>query len=140
MIDIEARLRKTFSALAGNESMAAGLPEEAAAELLRWGEEIAEAQVRQTGDMEDEAAEEFLAPGLSALRKFLRAAGNWAAEKDETVRADWWTRVEKNAKTLFGEEVRLPSASDLPPEADAGQILLFLKNFIAEQRGSPNAT
>lgn len=135
MIDIESRLRKTFSALAGNESMADGLDENAAAEMLKWGEQIAETFVRQTGEMEDAAAEEFLAPNLSALRKFLRAAGSWAAEKDEAVRAEWWTRVEKYAKTLFGEAVQLPTASDLPPDADAGQILLFLKDFIAKQRG-----
>lgn len=135
MINIEERLRKTFSALAGNESMAEALDDNAAAELLKWGEQIAEALVRKTGDMEDEAADEFLAPQLSALRKFLRAAGNWAAEKDEALRAEWWIRVEKNAQALFGEDVRLPSASDQPPDADAQQTLLFLKNFIVKQRG-----
>ena len=140
MADIESRLRKTFSALAGNETLADGLGDDAASEMLGWGEQIAEKFVRQTGEMEDEAAEEFLAPNLSALRKFLRAAGSWAVENDETVRAEWWSRVEKYARMLFGEEVRLPSAGDLPPDADAGQILMFLKNFIAEQRGSVDAT
>ena len=135
MIDIEGRLRKTFSALAGNESMAEALDENAAGELLKWSEQIAEFLVRQTSEMEDEAAEEFLAPNLSAMRKFLKAAANWAAEKDEALRAEWWLRVEKNAKILFGEQVRLPAASDLPADADAQQILVFLKNFITAQRG-----
>lgn len=131
MINIEQRLRQTFSALAGNESLAEAVDENAAAVILKWGEEIAESFVRKTGEMEDEAAEEFLAPYLSALRKFLRAAGNWAAESDAAVRAEWWTRVEQNARVLYGDSVRLPAPSDLPSGASAAQTLEFLKKFMA---------
>ena len=61
MIDIEQRLRRTFSSMAGNESLADGVDEAAAADMLKWGEAIAEYFVRKTSEMEDEAAEEFLA-------------------------------------------------------------------------------
>jgi hypothetical protein len=135
MIDIEARLRQTFSALAGNEALAEAVDENAAAVILKWGEEIAESFVRQTGDMEDEAADEFLSPYLNAMRKFLQAAGHWAVETDEAVRAEWWTRVEQNARVLFGDAVHLPAPENFPPDADTEQTMIFLKNFINEQGG-----
>lgn len=133
MIDIEQRLRRTFSSMAGNESLADGIDEAAAAEMLKWGEMIAEYFVRKTGEMEDEAADEFLAPYLRALRKMMRAVGSWAVEKDQTVRSDWWTRIEQNGKILYGEGVVLPPMIDaeaqIGSDASTQQVVAGIKTL-----------
>ena len=133
MIDIEQRLRRTFSSMAGNESLADGIDEAAAADMLKWGEAIAEYFVRKTSEMEDEAAEEFLAPYLRASRKMMRAIGSWATEKDQTVRSEWWTRVEQNGKILYGDGLVLPPVNDglaqIGPEESAQQTITGLKTL-----------
>lgn len=133
MIDIEQRLRRTFSSLAGNESLADGIDEAAAADMLKWGEAIAEYFVRKTGEMEDEAAEEFLAPYLRASRKLMHAIGSWAAEKDQAVRSEWWTRVEQNGKILYGDGLVLPPMNEVlaqtGAEASAQQTITGLKTL-----------
>ena len=98
MIDIEKRLRRAFSSMAANESLADGLTEDAAASMLKWGEVIAEQLVLRTNQMEDSVADEFLAPYSSALRKMMRAIGHWVVETDETVRSEWWNRIEQMAR------------------------------------------
>ena len=137
MVKIEQRLRRTFSALAANEALSEARDEDAAAELLKWAEELAEYFVRQTGEMEDAAAEEFLSPYLRALRTMIRAVSGWAAESDQAIRAEWWARIEESGKTLYGEPFTLPSMEEviaqLPSDANAGQIVIFLKNLIEKQ-------
>ena len=73
MIDLEQRLRRTFSSLAGNESLSGAPDEAAAAEMLQWSEELAKYFVLQTAEMQEAAAEEFLAPFLRGLRALMRA-------------------------------------------------------------------
>ena len=136
MIDIEKRLRHTFSALAGNEALSDAGDEEAAAELLRWAEELAEDYVRQTSEMEDAAAQEFLAPYVRALRTLMRSVSGWAAESDQAVRSEWWARIEQSGRTIYGEQFALPAMEEvvaqLPSGADAGQSVIFLKKLIEE--------
>ena len=138
MIDIEKRLRRTFSSMAANESLADGLTEDAAASLLKWGETIAEQFVLKTSTMEDGAADEFLAPYSSALRKMMRAVGHWVVETDQTVRLEWWNRIEQNGKTLYGDRFVLPqmeiASSQLSPGADAQLTLAFIQKLIENQR------
>jgi hypothetical protein len=134
MTDIEKRLRRTFSSLAGNEALAEGVDEDAAAEMLKWREAIAEHFVRKTSAMEDEMAEEFLSPYLRALRLMMRAVGSWVGEQDQAVRLDWWTRIGQNAKTLYGEQFSLPPMDEvmaqLGSEADAQQVVAFMRNLM----------
>ena len=138
MIDIEKRLRRTFSSMAANESLADGLAEEAAANLLKWGETIAEQFVLKTSTMEDDIAEEYLAPYASALRKMMRALGHWVVETDQEVRLEWWNRIEQNGKTLYGDRFVLPQMesvlSQLPSESDANTVLLFIQRLIENQK------
>jgi hypothetical protein len=133
MIDIEQRLRRTFSSMAGNESLADGIDEAAAADMLKWGEVIAEHFVRKTSEMEDETADEFLSPYLRALRKMMRAIGSWVVEKDQAVRLDWWTRIEQNGKILYGEDFGLPAMestqAQYAPDASAQQIITGLRTL-----------
>lgn len=138
MIDLEQRLRRTFSALAGNEALSGALDENAAAELLKWGEALAESFVRKTGEMEDDAAEEFLSPYLRALRTSMRALGGWLEERDPVIRQQWWARMEHAGRTLFGGEFTLPpmeaALSHLPADASGQQVVAFIKNLMETQR------
>ena len=138
MIDIEKRLRRTFSSMAANDSLADGLAEEAAANLLKWGETIAEQFVLKTSTMEDDIAEEYLAPYASALRKMMRALGHWVVETDQEVRLEWWNRIEQNGKTLYGDRFVLPQMesvlSQLSSETDANTVLLFVQRLIEIQK------
>jgi len=138
MIEIEQRLRRTFSSMAANESLADGLAEDAAANLLKWGETIAEQFVLKTSTMEDDIAEEYLAPYASALRKMMRALGHWVVETDQEVRSEWWNRIEQNGKTLYGDRFVLPQMesvlSQLSSETDANTVLLFVQRLIEIQK------
>lgn len=123
--------------MAGNEALS-DLPDEAAAaDMLAWAEELAKYYVLQTGDMEDEPAEEFLSPYMRALRTLMRAASHWAAESDQAARLQWWARIEQSAKTLYGEQFTLPAmdevVSQLPAGASVQQIVAFLKALIENQ-------
>jgi len=138
MIDIEKRLRRTFSSMAANESLADGLSEEAAASLLKWGETIAKQFVLKTSTMEDDMAEEYLAPYSSALRKMMRAMGHWVIEMDQDAREEWWNRIEQNGKTLYGDGFVIPKMetvlSQLPAGADAQALITFIQRLIENQK------
>lgn len=138
MIDIEKRLRRTFSSMAANESLADGLSEEAAASLLKWGETIAKQFVLKTTTMEDDMAEEYLAPYSSALRKMMRAMGHWVIETDQDAREEWWNRIEQNGKTLYGDGFVIPKMetvlSQLPAGADAQAVITFIQRLIENQK------
>ena len=124
MIDIEKRLRRTFSSMAANESLADGLTEDAASNMLKWGETIAKQFVLKTSTMEDDMADEFLAPYSSALRKMMRALGHWVVETDQEVRLEWWNRIEQNGKTLYGDRFVLPALTGSLVAFSLGDILL----------------
>ena len=115
MIDMEKRLRRTFSSLAGNESLADGVDEDAAADMLKWGEVLAEQFVRKTSEMEDEMAEEFLAPYLRALRMMLRAIGQWVTGKyaDSSSRIQLRDKILENFRVILGDNGRSPSPEQL---------------------------
>jgi len=138
MIDIEKRLRRTFSSMAANESLADGLSEEAAASMLQWGETIAQQFVLKTTTMEDNIAEEFLAPYSSALLKMMRAMGHWVVETDQDAREEWWNRIEQNGKTLYGDGFVIPKMemvlSQLPSDADTQAVTTFIQRLIENQR------
>lgn len=137
MIDLEQRLRRTYSGLAGNEALSDPPDENAAAEMLKWAEELAKYFVLQTGDMEDAPAEEYLAPYMRALRTMMRAVSGWASEGDPAIRAEWWTRIEQSAKTLYGEGFTLPAMDEvvniLPSDGGALETVVALKKVIENQ-------
>jgi len=138
MIDIEARLRKTFSALAGNESLSETLDETAAADMLKWGQALVEPFVRKTSEMEEAAADEFLSPYLRACRMLMRAASRWYDEQDQTLRREWWTRMDQAGKMLYGVGFALPpmdqTLRQLPANATGVQWVVFIKGLVAGQQ------
>lgn len=138
MIDIAKRLRRTFSSMAANESLADGLTEEAAANMLSWAEAIAKQFVLKTSEMEDDVAEDFLAPYSSALRKMMRAVGHWTVETDHENRLEWWNRIEQNGKTLYTDNFLLPRMevvlAQLPSDATMQAVITFIQKLIEQQK------
>jgi len=138
MIDLERRLRRTYSSMAANESLADGLDDDSAAMLLKWSEVIAKQFVLKTSAMEDDVAAEYLAPYSSALLKMMRAIGHCAVEKDQDTREEWWNRIEQNGKTLFGDGLMLPpmevTLAQLPPDVDMQAVIAFIQKLIETQK------
>jgi len=138
MIDLERRLRRTYSSMAANESLADGLDDDSAAMLLKWSEVIAKQFVLKTSAMEDDVAAEYLAPYSSALLKLMRAIGHCAIEKDQDTREEWWNRIEQNGKTLFGDSLMLPpvdvTLAQLPPNSDTQTVIGFIQKLIETQK------
>lgn len=138
MIDLEQRLRRTFSRMAANEALADVLDERAAADILKWGEGIAGQFVLKTKGMDDKAANEFLAPYFTALRKMMRAIGHWVVATDPEACLEWWNRIEQNGKTLYGDRFMLPKMeavlARLPVDADLQLRIGFVRNLIENQK------
>jgi len=138
MIDLEKRLRRTFSSMAANESVADSLDEESASAMLKWGEVIAKQLVLKTSAMNDDEADEYLAPFASALRKMMRAMGQWVIANDEDARFDWWNRIEQNGKTLYGDGFVLSEMDDAQAQLQEGSevvsVIAYLQNLIETQK------
>ena len=138
MIDLQKRLRRTFSSMAANESLADALDEDSAATMLKWGEVIAKQFVLKTSEMEDVVAEEFLAPYSSALRRMMRAIGHWAVETDQAARLEWWNRIEQNGKTLYSDNFVIPRMetviAQLPSDATTQAVVEFIQKLIERQK------
>lgn len=137
---LEKRLHRVIANLNGNEALAASLDDDAASELLSWGETSARRIVEQTDGMDDDAAEEHMVPKLRALRLMMRAIGRWVGEAqslDHESHLALWNRVGEQAKVLFGESFSLPSMDEtlalLPSNASTGQTVAWLKNFIEDK-------
>jgi len=124
--------------MAANESLADALDEDAAAVMLKWGQVIAEQFVLKTSKMEDDEAEEFLAPYSSALRKMMRAIGKWTVEVDPDARSEWWNRIEQNGKTLYGDGFVLPQMETVMAQLPSGTavqvVILFIQNLVENQK------
>jgi len=138
MPDLQQRLRRAFSSMAANESLADVVDEDSASQLLKWGETIAEQFVYKTSQMEDDAASEYLAPYASALRKMMRAVGRWIMETDLENSLEWWNRIEQNGKTLYTDSFILPAMVDatgsLPQESNTREKLNFILDLIEKQK------
>lgn len=139
MTDLEKRLYEAMGSMIGNESLAASLDDDAAGELFSWGESAARRIVTETDGMDDEAAEEYLAPHLLALRTMMRALGRWAGEAqslDDESRRALWDRAGEQARVLFGDAFVLPPTENvlaqLPADADVYQVVRQLIILIEE--------
>ena len=140
MSDLEDRLHRVMGSMVGNESLAASLDDDAASELISWGQSAAKRIVDETEGMDDDLAEEQMAPRLRALRLLMRAVSRWVGEAqslDEESRLALWERAGNQAKILFGDSFDLPSMDEvitkMPSDADAAQVIAWLKTFIEEK-------
>lgn len=122
--------------MAANESLADALEEESAATMLKWGEVIARQYVLKTGSMNDEDASEYLAPYASALRRMMRAMGQWTVATEEDARLEWWNRIEQNGKTLYGDGFVLPAMEETLAQVpdDEKQVIIFMQNLVETRK------
>jgi hypothetical protein len=139
MSDMEKRLHRVIVNMTGAESLAASLDEDAAGELLLWGEAAAKKIVDETEGMDDESAEEMMAPRLRALRLMLRALGRWVGEAkslDIEARQALWNRAGEQARALNGDSYIFPSMDEtleqIPADANNRQTVIWLRTFIEE--------
>ena len=141
MNELEERLHRVMSNMIGNESLAESLDENAASELFSWGQSAIKNIVDATNGLDDEMAEEHMAPRLRALRLMMRAIGRWTGEAnslDAESRLALWNRIGEQARVLFGESFVLPSMDEvlaqLPADANAQQIVTWLKTLFDDQK------
>lgn len=142
MSNLDERYQRVMVNMAGNEALAESLDEDAASELFSWEERAVKSIVDQTDGLDDENAEEHMAPRLRALRLMMRAVSRWAGERNELDAESslfFWNRIGEQAKAAFGESVVLPSMDEileyLPANANSQQAIAWLKTFI-DERGS----
>ncbi|NWG33612.1 MAG: hypothetical protein HXY42_04155 [Chloroflexi bacterium] len=141
MSELDKRFHRIMGGLIGNETFGASLEEEAANQLLAWGESETKKIVQQTIGMDEETAEAYLAPRLRALRLMLRAFGRWVGETnilDDDARLTLWNLAEEQAKVLFGESFSLPRMEEATAQLQSGEradkTIAWLKRFIEENR------
>jgi hypothetical protein len=141
MNELEKRFHQVMGGMIGNESLAASLDESAASELFSWGQTTAKSIVDETDGLDDDAAEERMAPRLRALRLMMRAVGRWTGEAgtlDAESRLALWDRVGEQARVIFGESYVLPSMDEvlaqLPSGASAAQVVMWLKTLFEERK------
>lgn len=141
MNTLEERLKRVLGTMAGNETLAESLEESAANELLSWGQSTVKTIVDETEGLNDDAADEHMAPRLRALRLLTRAVGRWIGEAntlDTESRLALWNRVGEQARIIFGESFVLPSMEEvlvqLPTDANAQQVVIWLKTLFDERK------
>ena len=140
MNELKKRFHRVMGSMIGNESLAESLDDDAAGELLSWGESTAKRIVDETDGMDEDAAEERMAPRLRALRLLMRAVGRWVGEAhilEDEARLALWKRVGDQARVLFGDSFVLPPMDEalrqLPADANASQVIARLKTLIEEK-------
>jgi hypothetical protein len=132
MTDINSRIQKYVSQLAGNEALLGMLDTDAATEMMEWATATVTALVKETEGLDDAAAEEALAPKLKAVRQAMRSGGNWAAGQyaDPESRASLQAKLAEYRSVISGEpEKILPDTmlvSMLNPVDDQGKTPLQL--------------
>ena len=132
MADINSRIQKYVSQMAGNEALLEMLDTDAATEMMEWATATVTALVKETEGLDDAAAEEALAPKLKAVRQAMRSGGNWAAGQyaDPESRASLQAKLAEYRSVISGEPAKiLPDTmlvSMLNPVDDQGKTPLQL--------------
>ena len=124
------RIQRAVESVLENESLVSGLDDVAASALQDWGIQNVKRIAEETGDLDDERAEEAMYPKMKASRSLMRAVRVWIeheAESSAEERAKLWAKIEKKAQALYDEELRLPTADTFSGVNTAD----FIKNLLA---------
>ena len=100
--------------------------------MQKWGVKNATQVAEKTATLDDERAEKEIYPQLKASRRLIRAIRVWLAhEKDSEPqkREKLWEKVEKRAKSLYGEGISLPAPSEFLGENSA-EFIDNLRNWL----------
>ena len=141
MSELEERFHRVMGGMIGNESLVSSLDDDAARELFSWGESAARRIVDETDGMDDDTAEQHMAPRLRAIRSMMRSLSRWIGEAeslDTSSREALWNRVGEQAGILFDDAIIIPSMQDvllqLPANANALQVVAWFKELIEEKK------
>lgn len=142
MIDLNARAAPVIKEITGNEALFDMLETAAADEMLNWGKLAAHALVRRTSELDDLSANLLLEPGTKAIRQAMRSIGNWAAGRfiDPASRIELRDKLLENLRTIFGEELTLPSAEAMDavlnqvddPQKTQQQLIISLRQLLGD--------
>lgn len=124
------RIQKAVESVLENESLLDGLDEMAASALQNWGIQNVKRIAEETGDLDDEHAEESMYPKMKASRSLMRAIRVWIENEREASadeRAELWAKIEKKAQDLYDAELRLPDAATF----SSGDPTAFIKELLA---------
>ena len=124
------RVQRAVESVLENEGLLGGLDEAAASALQDWGIQNVKRIAEQTGDLDDERAEETMYPKMKASRSLMRAIRVWVqseAESSVEERAKLWKKIEEKAQELYDGELRLPDAATFSGASTAE----FIKNLLA---------
>ena len=127
---IEKRIQRAVESVLENEALTSGLDEDAASALQDWGIKNVKKIAEETGDLDDERAEEAMYPKMKASRSLMRAIRVWVEhEKDSSTeeRAKLWSKIERKAQGLYGAELKLPNAATFSEKSGAD----FVKDLLA---------
>ena len=129
------RVQRAVESVLENEGLVGGLDKAVASTLQDWGIKNVKRIAEETGDLDDERAEEAMYPKMKASRSLMRAIRVWVkheAESSAEKRAQLWERIEKKAQDLYGEELTLPDAATFSGANAAESIknlLTWIENY-----------
>ena len=112
---LSKRIQKVAESVLENEALISGLDRDTADLLQKWGVKNATQVAEKIATLDDERAEKEIYPQLKASRRLIRAIRVWLAhEKDSEPqkREKLWEKVEKRAKSLYGEGISLLAPSE----------------------------
>ncbi len=129
---LSKRIQKVTESVLENEALISGLDRDSADILQKWGVRNATQVAKKTATLDDERAEKEMYPQLKASRRLIRAIRVWIAhEKTSTSeeRNKLWKKVEKRAKSLYGEGISLPAPSEFSGENPA-EFINHLRDWL----------
>ena len=129
---LSKRIQKVTESVLENEALISGLDRDAADILQKWGVKNATQVAEKTATLDDERAEKEMYPQLKASRRLIRAIRVWLAyEKDSEPeeREKLWRKVEKRAKSLYGEGISLPAPSEFSGKNSA-EFINHLRDWL----------
>lgn len=126
---IGKRVQRAVESVLENETLVSGLDESAASALQDWGIKNVKKIAEETGDLDDERAEEAMYPKMKASRRLMSAIRVWLENESKSSaeeRAALWDKIGKHAREMYGEDLHLPDAATFSAESPA----LFIKNLL----------
>lgn len=123
------RVQRAVESVLENEGLIGGLDEAAASALQDWGIKNVKRIAEETGELDDERAEEAMYPKMKASRSLMRAVRVWVeheAQSSKEERAELWAKIEKKAQAMYGDDLHLPDV-DTFSGANAAE---FIKNLL----------
>lgn len=142
-MDVEGlRKERAAESILGNEQLTAELDDAAAGALLEWALACTGSIVSDTAGMDDDQAEEVMAPRMTATRRMMRNVNRLVGSEspDESKAKDRLGKIAAQAQIVYGREIAPPNAEGwrrVSSSGDAEGRIRALKKEIEGQQKSP---